>query len=29
MLLVGTNVDLSGGAGKVLDILRDKNGPKH
>lgn len=24
MLLVGTNVDLSGGAGKVLDILREK-----
>jgi 4-hydroxy-2-oxoheptanedioate aldolase len=26
MLLVGTNVDLSGGAGKVLDILRRKSG---
>jgi 4-hydroxy-2-oxoheptanedioate aldolase len=28
MLLVGTNVDLSGGAGKVLDILREKSGRK-
>jgi 4-hydroxy-2-oxoheptanedioate aldolase len=28
MLLVGTNVDLSGGAGKVLDILREKPAQK-
>ena len=29
MLLVGTNVDLSGGAGRVLDILREKSGHKN
>jgi 4-hydroxy-2-oxoheptanedioate aldolase len=28
MLLVGTNVDLSGGAGRVLDILREKSAGK-
>jgi 4-hydroxy-2-oxoheptanedioate aldolase len=28
MLLVGTNVDLSGGVGQVLDILREKSAPQ-
>jgi 4-hydroxy-2-oxoheptanedioate aldolase len=26
MLLIGTSVDISGGAGRVLDILREKSG---